>query len=206
MRVRVLRRADYRRMRWKNGGGWTTQLATFPEKSAPEVSADANAPFDWRISIAEIESDGAFSAFPGCDRHIALLEGIGMELRFDGAETQRLELRLRFVPFAGEVPVFGKLLAGPVRDFNVMTRRDRCRAEILHRPLVGPMLFVPDTATWFVYLVDGRAECGIGDATSALGAGDSLLLEPDRAGGNVVLRGGGEVVLVKLTCAAADCG
>ena len=66
MRMRVLRRADYRRMPWKNGGGWTTQLAAFPE-------SDATVPFDWRVSIAEIESDGAFSAFPGYDRHIALL-------------------------------------------------------------------------------------------------------------------------------------
>lgn len=187
--MRVLRHADYQRMRWKNGGGWTTQLAAFPQEGEP---------FDWRVSIAEIESDGTFSAFPGCDRHIALLEGIGMELRFDGAETQRLDQRLRFVPFAGEVPAFGKLLAGPVRDFNVMTRRDRCRAEILHRPLVGPMLFVPDTATWFVYLVDGRAECRSGDTSCTLGAGDSLLLEPDRARGNVVLSGGGEVVLIRF--------
>ena len=187
--MRVLRQADYQRMRWKNGGGWTTQLAAFP----PEGES-----FDWRVSIAEIESDGAFSAFPGCDRHIALLEGIGMELRFDGAETQRLEQRLRFVPFAGEAAVFGKLLAGPVHDFNVITRRDRCRAEILHRPLVGPMLFVPDTTTWFVYLVDGRAECRSGNVSSALGAGDSLLLESDRGGGNVVLSGGGAVVLIRF--------
>jgi len=187
--MRVLRQADYRRMRWKNGGGWTTELAAFPH----DVEA-----FDWRVSIAEIESDGAFSAFPGYDRRIALLEGVGMELRFDGAETQRLEQRLRFVPFAGEAPVFGKLLAGPVRDFNVMTRRDRCRAEILHRPLVGPMLFVPDSTAWFVYLVGGRAECRNKDVSSALGAGDSLLLEPDLAGGNVVLSGGGEVVLIRF--------
>ena len=69
MSARVLRTADYRRMRWKNGGGWTTELAV-----SPEPGADA---FDWRISIAEIESDGAFSTFPLCDRWIALLEGNG---------------------------------------------------------------------------------------------------------------------------------
>ena len=50
MRMRVLRRADYRRMPWKNGGGWTTQLAAFPESGTNAV-----APFDWRVSIAEIE-------------------------------------------------------------------------------------------------------------------------------------------------------
>lgn len=192
MRSQVLRQIDYRRMRWKNGGGWTTELAAFPESTA-----DAAAPFDWRVSIAEIESDGAFSAFPGFDRHIALLDGVGMDLRFDGAETLRLDKRLRFVPFAGEAPVFGKLLAGPVRDFNVMTRRERCRAEILVRPLVGPMVFFPD-ATWFVYLAGGTANVKGQGSPSAIEAGESILLFPETTGNRVVIDGGGEVVLVKF--------
>jgi environmental stress-induced protein Ves len=186
MRARVLHPSDYRRMRWKNDGGWTTELAASPEDAAI---------FDWRISIAEIEGDAAFSAFAGCDRHIALLDGVGMELRFEGAQAVRLQQRLHFVPFAGEARVFGKLLSGPVRDFNVMTRRDRCRAEILHRPLVGPMLFVPDATTWFAYLVSGHADCRVGAAQHALSGGDALLLQPDAATDNAVLRGGGEVVL-----------
>lgn len=189
MRARALRPADYRRMRWKNGGGWTTELA-----AAPADGSD----FDWRVSIAEIESDGAFSPFPGCDRHIALLDGVGMELRFADADSVRLDQRLRFVAFAGETSTFGKLLAGPVRDFNVIVRRAAYRAEILHRPLVGPMVFMPEAATWFVYLVAGSAEFGSGAQQQYLAAGDSLLLEPAAATERVVLRGGGELVLVKL--------
>jgi environmental stress-induced protein Ves len=192
MRVRVLRNVDYRRMRWKNGGGWTTELAVFPESGT-----GADAPFDWRVSIAEIESDGAFSPFPGCDRHIALLEGVGMELRFDDAETLRLDQRLRFVPFAGEARVFGKLLAGPVRDFNVMTRRERCRAEILVRPLVGPMVFFPD-ATWFVYLAGGTASVKGPGASAIIETGEAIVLLPDATGERAVVDGGGEVVLVRF--------
>jgi environmental stress-induced protein Ves len=192
MRMRVLRRANYRRMPWKNGGGWTTQLAAFPESGTNAV-----APFDWRVSIAEIESDGAFSAFPGYDRHIALLEGIGMELRFENAETQRLDQRLRFVPFAGEAPVYGKLVSGPVRDFNVMTRRDSCRAEILHRPLVGPMVFFPD-ATWFVYLAGGTASVKGPGASAIIETGEAIVMLPDATGERAVLDGGGEVVLVRF--------
>ncbi|HST27466.1 MAG TPA: HutD family protein [Rudaea sp.] len=189
--MRVLRNTNYRRMRWKNGGGWTTELAMFPQSGA-----DAAA-FDWRVSIAEIESDGAFSPFPGCDRHIALLEGVGMELRYDAAETLRLDQRLRFVPFAGEAPVFGKLLAGPVRDFNVMTRRERCRAEILVRPLVGPMVFFPDV-TWFVYLAGGTANVKGAGSAAAIAVGEAVLLPADPGGERVVVDGGGEVVLVKF--------
>jgi len=192
MSAKILRVADYRRMRWKNGGGWTTELAA-------SASAGDGGDFDWRISIAEIESDGAFSAFPGYDRSIALLEGPGMELQFDADEPVRLDQRLRFVRFAGEAKAFGRLLGGAVRDFNVIVRRDAVRAEVLHRPLVGPMVFLPEAATtWLVYLVGGLA--ALKDvAGMQLEAGESLLLQPGDAARTRVLSGGGEVVLVKLT-------
>ncbi|HZP68188.1 MAG TPA: HutD family protein [Rudaea sp.] len=189
MRARVLRRGDYRRMRWKNGGGWTTELAVHP--------AGAEDGFDWRISVADIESDGAFSTFSGCERHIALLEGAGMELRFDTAPAATLERRLEFVRFAGEWQTFGALRAGPVRDFNVIARRDAVRTDVWHRPLVGPMVFPADAeATWFVYLAAGTASLKLSEL-QPLEAGDSLLIAPGAE--NVVLTGGGEVAIVKFT-------
>jgi environmental stress-induced protein Ves len=187
----VLRAADYQRMRWKNGGGWTTELALSPEK--------AGSGFDWRVSIADVESDGLFSTFPQCDRYIALLEGIGMELRHDGAEPVRLERRLHFVHFDGEADTYGKLISGPVRDFNVIVRRNACNAEVLHRPLVGPMVFLPENVTWFIHLAGGRADCKLAGVVQELESGESLLLTPDQGHERVVLNGGGEVVLVKLT-------
>ena len=191
MSVKLLRSTDYRRMRWKNAGGWTTELAVSPNA--------VDGAFDWRISIAEIGSDGPFSTFPEYDRQIALLDGIGMELQFEGDEAVRLDQRLRFFRFAGEKNVFGRLLSGPVRDFNVIARRDLVGVEALHRPLVGPMVFLPEaTTTWFVHLVAGQAALK-GPESTALEAGDSLLLEPDPARRNRVLSGGGELVLVKLT-------
>lgn len=189
MTIRILGPADYRRMRWKNDGGWTTELAVQPHDPALD--------FDWRISIAEIETSGAFSAFPGCDRFIALLEGIGMELRFDAAEPRRLDQRLRFERFDGEAKTDGVLISGPVRDFNVIVRRSAFAAEVLHRPLVGPMVFFVDASTWFIHLVGGRGEAKADGVVHALEAGASILIEPNREG-RVVLNGGGEVVLVKF--------
>jgi uncharacterized protein len=188
--TRLLRAADYRRMRWRNGGGWTTELA---------AGGDDASVFDWRVSIAEIASDGDFSAFPGCERHIALLDGAGMQIEFDGAPPIRLEQRLKFFAFGGESRARGRLLGGAVRDFNVIVRRDAFGAEVLHRPLVGPMVFLADAAvTWFVYVAGGYA--ALKDAAEMhADAGDSLLLLPDASARNRVLSGGGEVVLVKLT-------
>jgi environmental stress-induced protein Ves len=191
-RVRVLRPADYRRMRWKNGGGWTTEIAVSP--------ADA-AEFDWRVSIAEIDSDGPFSPFPGCERYIALLDGAGMQLDFDGGDAVRLDQRLRFHTFSGDNAAHGRLISGPVRDFNVIARRARARADVLHRPLVGPMVFLPETAaTWLIHLVGGQATVKQGELD--LAQGDTLLIEPGEAAHNVVLTGGGEVVLVKFSTPA----
>ncbi len=189
MRVTYLRQSDYRRQRWKNGGGWTTELAVSPR--------DADGDFDWRVSIAEIESDGAFSTFPHCDRHIALLEGNGMRLEFDAAQPALLERRLQFVAFAGEWKTYGSLLDGPVRDFNVIARRDRVQTEVLHRPLVGTMVFLAQTQ-WFIHLAAGRATLKHRDSAISLGVGESLHLEPDGSGDNAILEGGGELVLIKF--------
>ena len=194
MRARVLRNADYRRMRWKNGDGWTTELAVFPPSSASAATA-----FDWRISIAEIERDGAFSTFADCERHIALLDGVGMELRFDAAPSVRLDRRLQFFRFAGEWQTQGVLLSGSVRDFNVIVRRAAAAAAVWHRPLVGPMVFLAAAdVTWFVYLAAGTATLKNQADTPTLEAGDSLLLEADATPENIVLAGGGDVVIVKL--------
>jgi len=189
MYVAHLRESDYRRQRWKNGGGWTTELAASP--------SDAGADFDWRISIAEIESDGAFSIFPHCNRHIALLDGNGMRLEFDAAQPALLERRLQFIAFDGEWKTHGSLLDGPVRDFNVIARRDRVQAEVLHRPLVGTMVFLAQTH-WFIYLAAGQATLKHRAASTALAPGESLLLEPDGSGDNAILEGGGELVLIKF--------
>lgn len=119
---------DYRRMRWKNGQGWTTEIAVSP------ADAGLNGkPFDWRISMADIEQDGEFSPFPGYDRTILVAEGAGMELTFDASATQRLAARFEPLRFKGEWHTRCRLLDGPVRDFNVMSARvgwqQDCRIE-----------------------------------------------------------------------------
>jgi environmental stress-induced protein Ves len=190
----LLKAAGYRRMRWKNDGGWTTEIARDP--------ADAT-DFRWRISIAEIERDGPFSPFPGVERELMLLSGGGIELDVDGA-TLRLVERFRHVRFAGEARVDCRLVAGPTRDFNVMTRRDAVRAELIARPLVGPMVLFPETSVvWLAHLFSGSAEAQTDSAKIPLETGDTLRIDFDgRDAGRVVIDGGGEIVLVKLVPAS----
>ena len=180
--------STYRRTRWKNDGGWTTEIARSGEDD-----------FRWRISIAEIESDGPFSSFPGIERDLLLLEGNGIELDIDDAPPRRLVQRFERVQFAGEAKVDCRLVAGPTRDFNVMARRDAVRADVIARPLVGSMVIFPERGVeWFVHVFAGSATARSDADTLALETGASLLADFREGGDRIVLEGGGELVLVKF--------
>lgn len=196
---------EYQRMRWKNNLGWTREVFAFPPATpssgaAPSAAASPGEDFDWRVSIAEIEQDCPFSAFPGHDRLLMLLSGRGLALAFP--DGRRVELRPPHdrLAFRGEDAPACTLLDGPTQDFNLIWKRDRVRADLLHRPLVGPMMFFPEQQVqWIVYLVSGQARIKDRPELPALESGDSLLLQPAAGGGGrVVLEGGGEVLAARF--------
>lgn len=126
----LLAPTDYRIMPWKNGGGTTREILAYP--------SDAEN-FDWRLSIADIQADGPFSPFPGYARTIMLLEGDGMRLQIGNAPTVTVMEKFRPLDFDGGCETFCTLSNGPIRDFNIMSAKDRvahtCRV-IEHFPFV----------------------------------------------------------------------
>jgi environmental stress-induced protein Ves len=188
-RSRVIPANEYQRVRWKNGLGWTREIARFPDTGD----------WDWRLSIAEIERDAEFSAFPGIERELVLLSGNGVRLVFDDGETHELLPPHDRLRFAGERKLRGELLDGTTHDFNLMWRRGRLDAQLWHRPLVGTMvLFVDARETWAVHLLAGEARFADASGLGRLDAGDTAIL---RAGGERVrhvLDGAGEVLLARL--------
>ncbi|WP_158783211.1 HutD family protein [Pantoea sp. BAV 3049] len=106
--------------RWRNGGGETREIISFP----PGVQT-----FSWRISIATIATDGAFSLFPGVDRVITLLSGNGVQLNAAESYSQLLQPNQPFA-FAGEDQIHCRLTGGVSSDFNVMTRRATHQADV----------------------------------------------------------------------------
>jgi environmental stress-induced protein Ves len=133
---------------WKNGGGSTTEIAISP----PEAGYDD---FDWRISLATVAGDGPFSQFRGVDRTLVLLEGHGMTLDIDGESRVLLCDDDPVVAFEGEARVDAKLNRGATTDFNVMTRRARCRHEFGRRPLEGAADFAPRGDITVLFLAQG---------------------------------------------------
>jgi len=120
-------------MPWRNGGGTTTEILIAPEGTS--VSGER---FLYRVSIADVASDGPFSRFDGYDRHIMLLGGAGMTL--DCAAHGRIELHAPFEPhsFSGDWEVDGALVGGAVRDFNLMVDRARATSSLVAEVLEGP--------------------------------------------------------------------
>jgi environmental stress-induced protein Ves len=78
---------------WRNGGGVTRELLAWPAGGQWQV----------RVSVAEIETDGPFSPFPGIERWFAVLEGGGVLLTIAGAE-HRCRAGDPPLSFSGDVP------------------------------------------------------------------------------------------------------
>lgn len=108
--IELLEIPHYKKMRWKNGEGYTLQIARSAGESLDE--------FEWRISMADVKSAGKFSKFNGMQRFLTVLEGQGISLNIDG-ELKYLHT-LQTVLFSGESVVHCELLAGQIRDFNLI--------------------------------------------------------------------------------------
>ncbi|WP_244849974.1 HutD family protein [Caballeronia sp. SL2Y3] len=155
---------------WKNGGGITREIAAGP----PGASLEA---FAWRLSVADVSSDGAFSAFAGVDRALVLLDGAGMLLTEAGGREHRLDEPLAMACFAGETPIHANLIDGPTRDFNVMVRRDRARMSVCVRR-AGRHELAPEYGSTFVYCASGSLNIASADGTRAmLYPGDTVRIE-----------------------------
>jgi environmental stress-induced protein Ves len=170
--MKILRREDYRVMPWKNGGGVTTEIWV-----SPQGSGIAGEPFDWRVSIADVATDGRFSAFAGYDRHIMLLDGQGMRLASE--ENGAIDLiRYRPAAFSGDWTVTGKLIDGPVRDFNLMVARSFGRGSLACQKLTTPLPLIGDGSTRLIHAIDGELSLG----GHIIGSGETVILAETEGG------------------------
>lgn len=196
-RSRVLPSYEYRRTRWRNGTGWTREIHAEPSPAGDD--------WDWRVSIAEITADGAFSAFPGIDRELVLLSGDGVRLRFDDGESVDVLPPYGRHRFAGERALRGELIGGPTHDFNLMWRRDHYVADLWRRPLVGAMVvFAEPRSTWLVHLLAGHAHFADGSGLPDLAMGDTAILQAGEERLRHVIDGGGEALLIRLAPTGAS--
>lgn len=192
--MRILRAADYRVMPWKNGGGTTTEIAVFPDGA----SLDA---FDWRVSMARVEGSGPFSSFAGIDRTLSVLEGEGIVLDVAGQPAARLTPASAPFSFPADLPTSAALIAGPISDLNVMTRRGSTLHSVERLAISGPVDIATRTGSTLVLCHKGEAfftEAG----SIRLGPLDTLLIGPDAPVLKVEPAQDATLFVVRITTAA----
>lgn len=157
--------SGYTALPWKNGLGTTDEICLRPEGATREA-------FGLRVSRATIAEPGRFSAFPGVERVITLIDGTALDLDF-GERVQRLQPRTPYGFDSAQMPV-GDPKGGAVRVLNVMAARSDWRivqAEVLQTAAN----FAPALCVFFA--ISGDWTLCDGGTEVLLPVGDTALVE-----------------------------
>lgn len=195
--LRRITPADHRVMPWKNGLGFTREIAIDP----PGASMN-DAGFRWRLSIATVDQSGPFSSFPGIDRTIMVIDGKGMELTVAGRAPQRLDRC--FVPFSfsGDAATECKLIDGPIQDFNLMVSRSVLSARTTVCRWPDPVRLALDEPIAMLHLLEGDAGFTTMAQHVRAAAGDTLLWQGSLQSPQVIEiapRGSTTIAVMELT-------
>ncbi|WP_434777841.1 HutD/Ves family protein [Neisseria sp. Ec49-e6-T10] len=117
----LLKQQDYTKMLWKNGKGYTYEIAK-------DTTQCQEGSFNWRISMAQVDQNGSFSDFSGYQRVISVLEGEGIHLAIDDQSEEKLYPFTAFA-FDGASQTQCTLLKDPVTDFNLIYAPQKYRAR-----------------------------------------------------------------------------
>lgn len=161
--MRLIRRSDLAETPWRNGGGVTREIA--------EARRDGQ--LLWRLSMADVASDGPFSDFSGLMRVLTVIEGAGMDLITpEGVMDADFGVPVRF---DGGLAVTSRLKDGPLSDLNLMfdPRRVDGTVEVLRGPAAVTLTATPQRImAW--HCLTGTADLG---TPGRLQTGDTAVME-----------------------------
>lgn len=173
----VRKYGTYRAMRWRNGRGVTLEIAREPATGEQ---------FSWRLSLADIDADGEFSAYPGYRRALVLVAGTSLQLRFRGHGARLLGPSSRGARFEGEWQTHCAIPNGRCTDLSLIVSRGSAppasvvRApKILHVESSGRVVLGKDLYGALFVLEGSIAVSESARARSRILRGrDTLLLSP----------------------------
>jgi uncharacterized protein len=171
----MLRRAaEHRRVPWANGGGSTREVIAMPEvrPNGPQDNASP-ARWRWRLSIADVDTDGPFSVLPGVQRTIAMLHGDGFVLNVGDREPVRIDAAFQPFRFDGAESTSCELIGGGVLDLNLMERSGARTLDLRFTVLSADVRFEA-TDVVAVVMVAGTADVSAGPRNGSEGSGRAV--------------------------------
>jgi environmental stress-induced protein Ves len=146
-------------MPWANGRGTSFEIASDRNESEK---------WTWRLAMAPVNEDGAFSRIECVNRFLAVVQGNGMLLSVDRKKLQCQPMQV--VRFRGDAITDAVLTDGPITDINLMIRRKEAD---------GDMAIVSDAqlliGASIVVAVGGSAQVKCGDSIIDLERHDTIL-------------------------------
>lgn len=165
-------------MPWKNGRGVTLEIARQPATGEE---------FAWRLSLAQIDADCDFSAYPGYRRALVLVTGDRLQLRFKGHGSCSLGPATRGTRFQGDWQTHCSVPQGCCTDLSLIVRngsaaRPACilRAPMLLRVGSSRRVVVAGGLHGALFALDGSVAVtqSTGVRPRSLRTRDTLLLSP----------------------------
>lgn len=187
--IDIITPVQWQTQRWQNGGGITHQLCRQDDEQG----------LLWRLSIAEVATDGPFSRFDNIDRVIMLLEGSGFCLHGVGETQQTLATPLKPFAFAGETPIHCTLINGAVRDFNLMTRRGAVTPQLQVLSIGSEAQTLALSAQTLIYVVSGNVEIALEQQALTLAAQHTLSLSNESGSVQLSCIAGAKVIFIGLS-------
>ncbi len=157
--IQVLKQQHYKKMPWKNGQGFTFEVA----RSHGEGLEN----FDWRISIADVKTAGQFSYFQNKQRILGVLEGKGLKLQVDQKKKVTLKQN-QFFAFHGESEVHTELLNGEIRDFNLIYNPQKIAVRLQWINTLQISSVFSDAKRIFIFNVGKELNIEINEKTQSL--------------------------------------
>ena len=165
--ITIISPQHYKTIPWKNGQGETTELAINEGGTLDD--------FNWRLSIASVSENGAFSDFSGYSRHLVFIAGEGITLKHthhkNGAQIDPLVNLLAMSSFDGGCKTNGELVSGPIKDFNIMTKNGVFSA-VVNRYVDQQKVSLSKHVAYFVYCLDKDMLFHVNDLSPPLSNGE----------------------------------
>ncbi|WP_216069886.1 HutD family protein [Acinetobacter oleivorans] len=168
--IELIRADQYTKMLWKNGAGFTLEIAR----------SQGDTDFEWRISMADVTTSGPFSLFPNKQRIISVLDGKGMVLHVDDLPAKTLNQGDIFA-FHGESQVQSELVDGAIRDLNLIYDPTKFHARFQRVEGTEEQTFLSSADLIFIFNSGSDTEVMVDDHSVHVAAHETLKIEKNTA-------------------------